>query len=909
MNQLFRISVLFLLAGLAFAVPAQADFLYWTSTTDDWVDVVANWTCTWPDGNPDVVPGTNLDDFAIIKTAGVVKIDADHTFYSALGDPEAVMEIYVGDGNGITISDPDPANWTWPYSPNDPGAGHVLQTGGTVNYLDWLTVGRLNAPGTRAGGDESTYELQGGSIVETGSGGYLLIGDSNAAGTMTVTGTELTPASISVLNNSTFVGLGAGSDGLLSMSGPYSTATLKSLLVGYSGSAADNKAIGAVNLSDGAKITVNEWCNAGVWNYSEGSIALSGSSELTVGGGLVVGDNWGGSHANPAPGKGTLTLSGSAKVTVGTEFHVGSLTYAEGTLTMSGSSELTTGDYTSFGRAAGKATVTLSDNAVFKPLYGHLGGTGNFPDPPDLPFGDTVDITMNDKSRIEATHWLNFGEAYCTATLTMNSTRDPDWDPPSISAASIDFGWGENTSSTTTMNGTSSISVTGNVNIAVNGANAHGSVTMNDNSSVSAGFLVVGSNGVDGLGILNMNDSASFVTVDGIAIANVGGADGTVTMTGDSSLTTAGWIAVGNSYNGGGTGQAFLSGNAYMATTGNELEIAWGGTGILHIGHENPADNAVVSSYLPVVLGQGTQYEGAAVPTNARIDINRGGTLEAPGIITGNDGAGFEPQSSVLNFNGGTLKATDDNADFITNGGGSLVFEVNVQEYGAQIHTNGHDITITVPLTEDASSQGGGLTKLGTGTLTLAGGTNTYTGDTIVSEGILSTTSNTMLYDLADLWIALHAEINLDFALGTADTIAALYLGADPDPQDPGTWGATGSGADHIDDDYFSGTGMVLVGTVTPIPGDADHDNDVDKDDLNILAINWGKVDNPPTDPVGWDEGDFDDDGVVGPADAAILAANWGYGTEEGNSAVPEPGLFVLLLGLALALVLRRVRR
>jgi len=60
---------------------------------------------------------------------------------------------------------------------------------------------------------------------------------------------------------------------------------------------------------------------------------------------------------------------------------------------------------------------------------------------------------------------------------------------------------------------------------------------------------------------------------------------------------------------------------------------------------------------------------------------------------------------------------------------------------------------------------------------------------------------------------------------------------------------------------------------------------------------------------VRWTDGDFDDDNLVGPADASILAANWGYGTEEGNSAVPEPGIFVPLLGLGLAIALRRTRR
>ena len=77
------------------------------------------------------------------------------------------------------------------------------------------------------------------------------------------------------------------------------------------------------------------------------------------------------------------------------------------------------------------------------------------------------------------------------------------------------------------------------------------------------------------------------------------------------------------------------------------------------------------------------------------------------------------------------------------------------------------------------------------------------------------------------------------------------------------------------------------------IPGDATGDGLVNEADSARLASNWGES------GVDWSKGDFDGDGVVGPNDASILAANWGYGTEQSgeSSAVPEPGMMVLLLG------------
>ena len=51
----------------------------------------------------------------------------------------------------------------------------------------------------------------------------------------------------------------------------------------------------------------------------------------------------------------------------------------------------------------------------------------------------------------------------------------------------------------------------------------------------------------------------------------------------------------------------------------------------------------------------------------------------------------------------------------------------------------------------------------------------------------------------------LHGKIRLD-----ASTHCAALL-VDGKPAKGGTWGATGSGADHIDDTIFSGTGLLTI--------------------------------------------------------------------------------------------------
>ena len=62
-----------------------------------------------------------------------------------------------------------------------------------------------------------------------------------------------------------------------------------------------------------------------------------------------------------------------------------------------------------------------------------------------------------------------------------------------------------------------------------------------------------------------------------------------------------------------------------------------------------------------------------------------------------------------------------------------------VQSGGARIDSNGRNIAVAQALLN--SGTGGGLTKLGNGTLTLKGA-NTYTGPTAITAGTLTVTGS-----------------------------------------------------------------------------------------------------------------------------------------------------------------------
>ncbi|MDF3056356.1 MAG: hypothetical protein K0R17_571 [Rariglobus sp.] len=128
--------------------------------------------------------------------------------------------------------------------------------------------------------------------------------------------------------------------------------------------------------------------------------------------------------------------------------------------------------------------------------------------------------------------------------------------------------------------------------------------------------------------------------------------------------------------------------------------------------------------------------------------------------------------SKTLNFNGGVLKARSSalNVQGFTN--------TFVKSGGAVIDTNGFNPTVTQALLTDTVSTGGGLTKSGTGTLTLSGA-NTYTGATTINTGTLAIASTGSLastaYTIAD-GAAFNASAKSSYSLASVAT--TIHVGA-----------------------------------------------------------------------------------------------------------------------------------
>src|SRR4029079_13742986 len=101
-------------------------------------------------------------------------------------------------------------------------------------------------------------------------------------------------------------------------------------------------------------------------------------------------------------------------------------------------------------------------------------------------------------------------------------------------------------------------------------------------------------------------------------------------------------------------------------------------------------------------------------------------------ITTNNSG------NASFNFNGGTLKAANNSANFVDLGGANQ--NAYVLSGGAVIDSNGFNVTIPQALQDGGG--GGGLTKTGAGSLSLTAANNPYTGPTNITAGRLVVTGS-----------------------------------------------------------------------------------------------------------------------------------------------------------------------
>ncbi|MCX6879085.1 MAG: autotransporter-associated beta strand repeat-containing protein [Verrucomicrobia bacterium] len=277
----------------------------------------------------------------------------------------------------------------------------------------------------------------------------------------------------------------------------------------------------------------------------------------------------------------------------------------------------------------------------------------------------------------------------------------------------------------------------------------------------------------------HLNLNAGTLAVDG---ANV-----------QCSITTGGW------------GLWLLNSAAILNVTNNgTLDVTQGmqiQQGTVNVSSGSVTVNSV--EYSELYLGNSTSTAALNISggsVTARVmSFGNGGSAATLNLTGGELAWKLSPYkgtgTAALNMGGGTLRA-DGSLTVPSN----LPFNLTGINGDFTVNSQANPVTFGNVL-----SGSGGLTKTGTGTLTL-GANNTYTGNTLVSNGTLAL-SQPYLADSSAVTIATGAVLNL--AHYSNDTIAALTLGGIA--QGPGTYNATTQPA------FFSGSGSLVV-----IPGPYD---------------------------------------------------------------------------------------
>ena len=335
----------------------------------------------------------------------------------------------------------------------------------------------------------------------------------------------------------------------------------------------------------------------------------------------------------------------------------------------------------------------------------------------------------------------------------------------------------------------------------------------------------------------------------------------TITLNGDAAIGYAGTLRSTGGTNvwSGAVSQGILS--RVTVLSGGSLALTGGVTGPnIYLSPEADASLAVAG--LPLKVGSGKVYaHGQGIVAFGATD-NTWNTLEIAAATVRTDVPNAFPPASILSL--GITTALDATIDL--NGNDQTVAQLKrgLVTPGNRHVTSATPATLTVNYNSgttiyyDGELEGAlSLTKAGSGPLQLLGTNNTFSGtltvsggtltigagttlgnstNVVVSGGLLRLPAGSTILDTATLSIANPGKVNL--SAGLFETVGSLIL--DGGRKWKGTWGATGSGAQNIDDVHFTGTGLINVPSGTSMA----WDGGAGTTDINA-PFNWNYDDLP----------------------------------------------------------------
>ncbi len=618
------------------------------------------------------------------------------------------------------------------------GSNAALGTG-PVNFsgsaalragADGLTLGNSLSIGNAAtvSVDTAARELTLSGVISSASinGGVAKVG----AGTLTV-GSSNTYSGVTTISAGVLRAAALVDGGLPSSIGQASNAAANLVIDGgtvrYTGAAASTDRTFTVGAS-GA--TLESSGTGALILSSTQALALPGGNTprtLTLGGTNtdantftpIFGDSGTGATSLVKAGIGTWRLAGANTFTGNTSVQAGSL-ILDNPLAL----ERSTLDYTTPGG-------TLAFGSIFAATLGGLAGNKALPLENEFLDGVALTVGVNNQSTTYEGVLSGFGSLTKVGTGVLNLGGVNTYGGTTTIAAG---GGALKLLVTDAISSTSFINVNN-----FNGLQLGDGVTLG--SSITA---ATGANE-----FVDVPDGGAVATLSGAIGVAGGGNQFRLGVNPASTLRVTGSVNIGNA----GTITFITRGNIVFAGS-----AAFNSAPGITVGRSNQTTNLIFQDSSTATIGGGISFGGnqpnpsitmtlkdeAVVNAGAfGIDLNSssaasnqttlnlsGGTLTAGGFFKTSIGAA---QFSTLNFNGGTLRAGASSATYLPN---LIGLTAHIQGGGARIDTAEFDITIVQPLVSDPLLDGldGGLTKLGIGTLTLAG-ENTFIGPARVNEG------------------------------------------------------------------------------------------------------------------------------------------------------------------------------
>jgi fibronectin-binding autotransporter adhesin len=326
----------------------------------------------------------------------------------------------------------------------------------------------------------------------------------------------------------------------------------------------------------------------------------------------------------------------------------------------------------------------------------------------------------------------------------------------------------------TAMSGSGATTITGGtLTTGVNQAIAAGALNISGGSTLdlatrdaTVSALTLTGSSITNAGTLTLGASANLTTLASPTTSTIGGATLALGNTSHSFSIADGSAASDLTISAGLTGTSAgtltKSGNGTLTLSGNNSLYAGNITmgtnsGLLIVDHAN-------------ALGSGvTKFNGGTLTGNGTTLSLLGNTYQlqgSGGTIGGNS-------DLTLNGNWTDTGATNLNLSITNTGNTTLAGNFTISAAKTISTIVGTNLTMTGIL----SGAGSGLTKSGTGTLTLSGA-NTYTGNTTITNGTLKLGASNVIADTVNVIINAIAGATATFDLdGNSDTFASLTFG------------------------------------------------------------------------------------------------------------------------------------